>query len=308
MKARPTTQLDTTQPFRAADARIAGISRRQLDGPRFTRLFRGVYVASSTPLDLATRLRAARLVLPPDAVVSHVSAMRLHGFDAGRDRRLHLSTNFPLTSRHEGIVLHRRQGMLHPSFVLGLPVTGPDRTFVDVALRLGLVDLVAFGDHLVHRGLTTPEDLRDYAEERHLNGVQRARRVSRRVRRGAESPRETRSRLMLLFARLPDPELNVDVHDEHGQFLGRGDMVYRRWRVVVEYDGKHHLRDAATWQRDLRRREAFEAAGWTYIVITDADMAVPASVPSRVHRALHANGYRGPAPVLSSEWSRWFRA
>jgi hypothetical protein len=37
-------------------------------------------------------------------------------------------------------------------------------------------------------------------------------------------------------AGLPEPEVNPDIRNASGRFVGRGDLVYRRWRVIVEYD------------------------------------------------------------------------
>ncbi len=82
--------------------------------------------------------------------------------------------------------------------------------------------------------------------------------------------------------------------------------MFRRWMAVVGYDGRHHMTDSAQWQHDLIRRARLEAAGWTVIVVTAADMARPHTVPHRVHRELVANGYRDPAPVTSGQWMKWF--
>ena len=57
------------------------------------------------------------------------------------------------------------------------------------------------------------------------------------VRPGSESPKETELRLLLIRGGLPEPELNVDVVGKNGRFIGRGDLVYRRHKVLVEYDG-----------------------------------------------------------------------
>lgn len=298
--------MDPARPFTTAQARAHGLTDRVLAGPRFRRLVHGVHVAADVPLDLPTCAEAALLVLPSDACASHTTAMRLHGYDPGGRLPLEFSTNTRHPRRIPGVVLHRRRGTLHPRTVSGVPTLGPDRTFVDVALRLSLPDLVAFGDHLVHHGLTTVDDLRWYVESHHLDGVRRARRTVVLVRAGAESPPETIVRLMLRFARLPEPEVNGVITDGAGQFLARGDLVYRRWKVVVEYDGLHHERDPRTRQHDIRRRELLEAEGWTVIVITAADLARPASVPSRVHTALVQHGYVGTRPVQSSLWTSWF--
>ena len=300
--------FDPRRPFTTAQALDAGLTHDALAGPRFRRLFRGAHVAADVEMGLTAWIAAARLVLPTDAAVSHTTAMRLHGFEPAGRQDLEFSTNTRHPRRVPGIVLHRRRGILHPRNVNGFPTLGPDRTFVDVAGRLRLPDLVAFGDHLVHRGLTTVDDLRWYVESRHLDGVRRARRVAPLVRAGAESPPESIVRLLLRFARLPEPEVNGVVHDAAGEFLARGDLVYRRWKVIVEYDGIHHERDPRTRQHDIRRRELLEAEGWIVIVVTAKDLSRPDSVPARVHAALVRHGYPGPAPVQSLLWTHWFAA
>lgn len=93
-------------------------------------------------------------------------------------------------------------------------------------------------------------------------------------------------RWILVSAGLPEPELNVDIHDDRGTFLARGDLVYRERKVLVEHDGWHHERDAWQRQRDVLRREALETAGWRVIVVTSADMRDPAGVIARVASAL----------------------
>ena len=284
-----------------------GIGRGTLAGPGWQQLFRGVHLTSDTEPSLAIRLRAALLLLPPDTIVSHTSAMRLYGFEpaAGRHTMLELSTNGSTTTALK-VLLHRRGRTLRPIELQELPVTDPERTFVDCALRLSLVERVQLGDHLVHTRRTTIDRLAHFAHTNSLHGVLRARRTMPLVRAGAESPRETIVRLMLVLARLPEPECNVDLRDEDGHFLARGDLVLPRWKVLIEYDGWHHERDANQRVRDIVRRERLEAAGWRVLVITAGDIAAPRTIPTRVHAALEARGYTGPAPVMSIMWDRWF--
>jgi hypothetical protein len=65
------------------------------------------------------------------------------------------------------------------------------------------------------------------------------------LRPGAESRPETLLRLLLGRAGLPEPEVNVDIRDDSGRFLGRADLVYPPWRTIVEYDGDQHRTSAA---------------------------------------------------------------
>lgn len=297
-----------SRPFTTPEARAAGLSSTVLKGKRFRRLFRGVWVCSDVLVTLQVRLQAARLILPADAVVSHTTALALLGVESGPTEPLHFSTNTAFRRWHDGVVLHRRKWPLHPDLVGGVPAVGPDRAFVDSATLLGHRDLVRAGDALVRLGHTTPEKLRRYSHERHLDGVVRARRAADRVRAGVDSVTETDVRLLIRFARLPEPEVNGWIVNDAGTAIARGDLVYRTYMVVVEYDGWHHERDARQRQKDHLRRERLDAAGWTVIVITAEDLKNPLGIVRRVHAALVAGGYGGPAPVMSTTWHRWFSA
>ena len=287
---------------------MAGLSSTVLKGKRFRRVFRGVWVYADLLITLHVHIHAARLVLPADAVVSHTTALALLGVESVPQVPLHFSTNTPSRRWHEGIVLHRRIWPLHHEMIDGLPVVGPDRALVDSATVLGHRDLVRAGDALVRLGHTTPEKVRRYAHERHLDGVVRARRAAEQIRAGVDSVTETDVRLLIRFARLPEPEVNGWILNDAGVAIARGDLVYRLHRVIVEYDGWHHERDARQRQKDHLRRERLDAAGWTVIVITAEDLKNPLGIVRRVHAALVAGGYRGPVPVMSTTWHRWFAA
>lgn len=295
-----------SEPFTVAQAATLGIDRKVLRGLRFRRLFRGVYIAADVALTLRLWLKAALLVLPKDAVVSHVSAARLWGFDVrGRDE-LEFSTNTTAVTSLPGVRLHRRRARLTDCALDELPLTGPDRTFVDCGTRLGLVELVQLAEHLLHTRATTLDTLRRFCHDRHLDGVQRARRALKFVLEGAESPMETLVRLMLVFARLPCPAPNRWITDTSGRPVARADLLYERYRVIVEYDGWHHERDSRQRQRDRERREVLEGLGYRLIVVTHADLRTPQSVPWRVFEALRDRGYTGPRPTTSEVWRRWF--
>jgi hypothetical protein len=264
-----------------------------------------VYVDAGVSVSLPHLVRAALLILPGDAVASHSTAMRLRGISPRRRVPLEFSTNAGTASTISGIVVHRRRGRLTAYDLDGIPTTGPDRTFVDCAHRRPLPEVIQLGDHLVNSGQTDLLTLHAYATSRHLHGVQRARRLLRLVRERVESPAETIVRLLLVWAFLPEPECNVDIVDDEGRFIARGDLVLRRWKVVVEYDGWYHERDGHQRQRDIHRRERLEAAGWRVVIVTSEDLKRPESIPWRVHAALVQAGYVGGPPRTSIMWKTW---
>jgi very-short-patch-repair endonuclease len=298
------------RPFTSAEAAARGLSWKVLQGRRFTRVLPDVYVWAGLALTLAVRLRAALLKLPSDAVVSGVSAARLWGFDPLGHRELHFSTRVDTridTRSTTDVRLHRHVHPIERVEVDGLPVTSAARTVVDCARVLGMVQLVQLIDHLLHVGALRLDDLHVFCWTRPHHGVRRARRALRLAARGAESPRETLLRLMIVFARLPPPRTNVEIRDAAGRFVARVDLLLEQYGVVVEYDGRHHETDRRQWQRDRVRREELEALGYRVIVVTALDLGTPVEVVRRVHRAVVARGHRGVL-VTNVVWHRWFPA
>ena len=269
-----------------------------LQGPRFAQVTAGAYRAAATPESFELLVCAAMLVLPPDAALSHVSNLRWRGYDAVPARPLHFSTNMRLHVERPGIVAHRRQGLLSSSLVRGVPLLGPDRTFVDAATQLSERELLRAGDWLVANGHTDILDLRAYAVMSRLDGVQRARLVAPIVRERVGSVRESDVRWVLVSSGLPVPEANPDLFDDDGQFLAKGDLAHKSYKVLVEYDGWQHERDPRQRQRDHLRRESLEAAGWRVIVATAEDFRNESSIAWRVFNALRQRGFAGPRPTF----------
>ncbi len=287
--------------FTSRQAAALGVTPSMLRGKHFRSLHRGVWCLQSTELTFDLRVRAAKLAVPADAVLSHVSALQWHGVQVGRPTPVHFSTTSASQVKHD-IVLHRRRHRLTSSNLRGIDVLGPDRSFVDSGTILGLRDLVRAGDALVRAGGTTTERLLEYTTSSHLDGVVRAREAALLVRERVDSFRETDVRLLLATAGLEEPAANVDIYTSDGTWTARGDLVLEKLRIVVEHDGWHHERDAAQRQKDHFRRERIEAAGWILIVITVEDFQHPTSIVSRVYEAMTRRGYRGAPPYLGRTW------
>lgn len=289
----------TRRPFTTARALAAGISRKTLRGPRFTSIHpgRGIWLAADVEQTLEILLLADLLTLPPDTAVSHVTALRLYGIEVGRAGARHHSTNTSGQTRLDGITLHRRQRPLPVRLLDGIRVVTPERALVDSATMLSTGDIVRAGDFLLRHGLIrSPDHFTVFAHTEHLNGVARSRDAAPLLRERVDSVAETDVRLLICHHGLPWPEVNVEILDDHGTFLARGDLAYPHWKVLVEYDGGHHWDSADQRQQDILRRERLRSAGWKVVVITAADRRQPASIIARIWRALVESGYRGPAP------------
>lgn len=97
----------------------------------------------------------------------------------------------------------------------------------------------------------------------------------------AESPMETRLRWTLIQSGLPRPQVQADLRDSDGRFLGRADLYYPQARLVIEYDGANH-RDRLV--EDNRRQNVLVTAGFRMLRFTAADR--PDAITAQVRRAL----------------------
>jgi very-short-patch-repair endonuclease len=88
---------------------------------------------------------------------------------------------------------------------------------------------------------------------------------------GAESPQETRTRLVLTSAGLRPQRTQIEVFNSFGGFVHRIDMGWDDWRVGVEYDGIQHWTDPDIRAHDIDWQAELEALGWR-IVRVGADM------------------------------------
>ncbi len=294
--------FDPTTPFRRRDALAVGVSSWQLRD--FRRLHRDVYVSKDVELDARVRALGALLVAPEDALVARHTAAELLGGVVPAAARIHLALPPGGRMRTGGVDARVVPRRAHARF-RGLPVTTAEDTFLDLGSELGLVDLVVLGDSLVKAGRTTPDAL--VAAAASHRGAQRSaiRRAAGLVRSGVDSPMESRLRMLLVLARLPEPVVNHIELAEDGRWLRRFDLSYPDLRVAVEYDGRQHAESQRQWERDVERREGLDLDGWRLVVVLAKGIyREPDVTLARVAAALAAVGSK--AAVSSDEWRLHF--
>lgn len=115
-------------------------------------------------------------------------------------------------------------------------------------------------------------------------GAARLRLALPQIREGVESPRETVTRLALAGAGFPEPVVAHDVFQD-GRFLGRVDLAYPKFRIAIEYDGKHHWTEEQAL-KDIARINRIQQAGWLVIRVTRQQLANPAEFFAQVRAAL----------------------
>jgi very-short-patch-repair endonuclease len=291
-----------------AKARAMGIPLSDLLGPGFTRLFHDTYIGTGQMITLRLRARTIMKRLPTAKHVSHHTAVRLWGAVAPDSAEIHVSMPSRETRcRRAGVAAHLGNASAQTTICDGLRVSTPVQAFLDLAsIGVNLVDLVIAGDSLVKANDLDPQQFVATAAEYQGRNARRARRAASLVRAGVDSPMETRVRLLIVLAGLPEPKVNMIVRIADGKWRWRFDLCYPECKLIIEYDGHQHAYDAEQWSNDLERREGLDQEGWRIlIVISDGIYADPLRTLHRVRTALEERGARVPKS-FKQEWTRHF--
>jgi hypothetical protein len=264
-------------PFTRTEAHDHGITDRQLDGARFVRLFPRVFRFADHEMSEDDWVIAARLTLPDDAHLTGITRIQQLGLEYGPRRPIRFVVDRDLHLEFDEIFLHRT-ARLPPIDDVGVTVAS---AFIAYCARA--------------RALAAP--WRDGAHEAvwvlaHLDGRSR-------------SLKESETRAVVEFSGLPKPEVNVAV-DVRENVEVIGDLVYRRWRLVIEYEGAQHQEDRVQYVADLDRYGLMRAADLQYIQVTKERLAKPQTLVGDVYRALLAGGFDGPAPKFDDHWRQLF--
>lgn len=134
-------------------------------------------------------------------------------------------------------------------------------------------------------GMTNKDQLEHWVvDHRGYHGIRSLRNALDLADAAAESPMETRLRVLLVKNGLPRPRVQVSLHDGSGMFLARTDLYYPDSRLAIEYDGVNHRTRLAA---DNRRQNRLLEAGYRLLRFTAADISrTPAAVVGQVERAL----------------------
>ncbi|MEZ2389809.1 hypothetical protein AB6813_09715 [bacterium RCC_150] len=273
--------------FPASDAESLGLSQKQLRRSGIVTLSRGLRLPLNSTGTVSEHMRGYT-ELDPGCCLTHGSAARIHGISLStaleEDWRIHLArSGKEWKPRRRNVVGH--QLSFKPGEVIeldGVRLTSPARTWLDLAQLMRIDDVVAAGDSIVvehgddhpkpHTPLATMMDLKAIvAAHPGMRGIRKARMALDLVRVGADSPQETKMRLLLLNAGLPEPTLNHIIHNEWGAPAVWPDAAFVKEKVALQYDGRHHG-EPEQYRRDIRREALTQRLGWREVRIQYEDL------------------------------------
>ncbi|MBO0679301.1 hypothetical protein JRC04_17690 [Mycolicibacterium sp. S2-37] len=272
----------------ATEALASGeLTRRDLRR-RYAKVHRNVYIRKGTELTARDRARAAWLWSGERATLTGHSAAAVLG-------ARWIPHGAPVELAHSRRPAAR--GIIARSYALaddercvvgGMRCTTPARTAYDLGRQFdGQMGVIRIDDLLKATGCTVDDVQEIAARYPGARGIRRLRRTLDLVDPGAESPQETRLRLLLVRAGLPRPVTQIPVTGEGGRVVRRIDMGWPDAMVGVEYDGEQHFTGPADYAKDIERLEFLADRGWLIVRVSAVQLRYrQAEVVRRARTAL----------------------
>jgi very-short-patch-repair endonuclease len=271
----------------ASEALAAGVVTRQMLRTKYVKLHHNVYALRGLELDAKVRARAAWLWSRRKATLVGHSAAAMHG-------SRYLPDNVPSELARVrqpapvGIVVH--SGSLAADEIClrqSIDCTTPARTAYDIGRRVPGDTAIIRIDALLNATRCSVAEIERIADRYPgARGIRRLRTALDLADGGAESPKETELRLLLVRDGLPRPVTQIHVVKQ-GHKPRRIDMGWPHWKVGVEYDGEQHFSDPDDYADDIVRLEFLAAQGWIIVRVSSRQLRyVRDEVLRRVRNAL----------------------
>ncbi|WP_019972518.1 hypothetical protein [Mycobacterium sp. 141] len=259
------------EPFIGSEALTAGRLTRHHLRTRFVAVHQDVYVARDVRPNAVLRAKACWLRSRRHGVLAGFSASAVHGARwVSAELPAYIIDNNRRPAR--GIVVWSDAiDEDEVCLIAGMRVTTPVRTALDLACKFPEATAVPAIDALARATKTKVADIELAAEHQAgRRGIKQARTTIALVDAGAESPRETWLRLLVIRADYPPPRTQHPIYNEFGVLIGEVDMAWPDMKIALEYEGRDHL-DPDQLRKDILRVEEMIRAGWIVIRVTCRD-------------------------------------
>ncbi|ORW01994.1 hypothetical protein [Mycobacterium kyorinense] len=279
------------QPFIGSEALAAGLVSWHELGRYYRAIMPNVYLENGLQLSLRQRIVAAWLWSQRSAIIAGAAASALHGAkwvdDDAVVELIWRNARAPdgVKTRDELLLDGETQQLG------GLCVTTPERTAFDLARRGTVGQAVARLDALAAATGFKVDDVQALAaNHRRTRGLRQLKVALDLVDAGAQSPKETWLRLLLIGAGFPRPQTQIPVLGPDGYPKYFLDMGWEDIMLAVEYDGDQHRTSRPQYVWDAARLEYITAIGWTHIRVLSEHRGC--DVIRRVERAWGASTLR----------------
>lgn len=219
----------------------------------------------------------------PSLVISHQTAAETWGMwlpARMQTTQIHLSRvrgKAGIPRYRETVGHFIRAGVRDVRDIGGFRITSPEWTWVDLASqRLTVDELVAAGDSLLQRddGFPRPQTfigtnplatkdsvLEVLGRRKGSPGIRNLRLAVDLLRERVDSEPESRLRLKMVDGGWDEPATNPRIRFADGWECDI-DLALLRWRIALQYEGKHHFTLEKQYRSDMHRDEQIRARGW----------------------------------------------
>ncbi|HZC51109.1 MAG TPA: DUF559 domain-containing protein [Mycobacterium sp.] len=261
-----------TDPFLGSEALVVGALTPYELRTQYVPLYKDVYLPRDAELTAVLHAKACWLRSRGRGVVAGFSASALYGskwIDATLPAAIIDTNRRPVPGVQ---VWEERIEADEIAVVDGMRITTPARTALDLARRCPLGVAVAALDALTQATELKLADIELLVDRyRGRRGMKAARAALGLVDGGAQSPKETWLRLLLIEAGFPRPQTQIPVRNEWGWAEAYLDMGWEDIRIAVEYDGDQHRSSRYQYVKDIRRLEMLECMGWRVVRVVAED-------------------------------------
>ncbi|MGV1087329.1 MAG: type IV toxin-antitoxin system AbiEi family antitoxin [Mycobacterium sp.] len=245
-----------------------------------------VYIAKASERTLGVNTRAAALWVP-DGVITGRAAAALHGAHFVEDHTPIELIGRSRRARDGVIVREERIDADEVTQMDDLRVSTPTRTALDLARHLPRGEAIARLDALAAATGIHPQDALSLARRYPgARGIRNARAIVPLLDPGAQSPRESWLRMLVIDGGFPRPTTQIMVSD--GVRTAFVDMGWEELRIGLEYDGDQHLSDRRQFVKDIGRLEMLGNLDWLVIRVVKEHSR--SYILQRVHEAFRRRG------------------
>lgn len=251
---------------------------------RYQQLYPDVHIRKDLPRSLHHRTVGAWLWSRERGVITGRAAAAIHGAKWMRDD-IPIELIWKSYDTPAGIIA-RDDHLLYDDVVEmhEMAVASIQRCAYDLGRHLPRNEAVVCLDALSNATGLRPEHLNPWIQRyKGARHIRRLRTAIDLMDGGAQSPRESRLRLLLIDAGFPRPETQIPVFGERATPFAFLDMGWEDPKIAVEYDGDHHRTDRRQYVWDERRLRLIRDCGYLHVKVIAEDK--PYDVIERVRRA-----------------------
>lgn len=264
--------------------------RKLVDRGHVLRLARGLNLVAThqavTADERHLQLARGGLLLMPDAVLSHWTALLAHGLPVlGVPSVARLERPIRRQVRRKGFVVDPIRG--EPVRTELGAAASVDRAVLDQARLRGLEAGLVSADAALHAAVVTHEDLDDRAHTLRGQGAGAARRTAALADGRIESAGESRLRFACVIGGI-EVVPQVTIRNRYGEFVARVDFLVKDTKVILEFDGKLKYADGdgRTLWHEKQREDILRRLGYVVVRVTWSDFRNPTALLARIREAI----------------------